>query len=771
MKQAHTLVLALLCLCFYTQAYSQSIVTSFVGIGGHGYNGDNISAKTAKLYKPIGIQLDKHGNLYFCDNMNNRIRKVDTSGVITTVAGSGIKGFSGNGGLATEAKINQPMSVLVDAEGNFYFSDLNNNTVWYVDAVTNIISIVAGTGISGYNGDNIAANTAQLSSPGGLCLDASGNLYIADHSNNRIRKINKETGIISTIAGTEGYLFNGDDIAATEATLYSPTGLEFDPDSNIVISDHGHHRLRRVDRETGIITTIAGNGINTFSGDGGLATEAQIAFPSHLEFDPNGNLYFADHGNFRIRKIDRLTGIISTVAGTGYAGNNGDSLSPLLTNLSAPWDIDFDAAGNLIVSEISVSKVRKISNVFVCSMPVMPVLETEVANVCENSEIHISLSGGSLGDAENWKWYEGSCDGTEIGTGTSINYNTTQSTVQIYVKAVGGCVNESICSVIEIDPIPQQIYFEDNDGDGYGNGIISISSCSPLLSGYVLNASDCDDTDLLIHPSGYEICNSIDDDCNGITDENLYTDITASTFTLCSGNSSTLQTTSMSGYTYKWFKNNIEISNVVTNSYNASAAGNYKVQANSPEGCSSTSVEITITMNQPPAIKITTPNGTNICGNASVKLKATNKTGYSWQWYLNDEVINGATKSQYTAKTAGTYKCSVSTSEGCSKFSSNVLVTNSCKVSEETEMENGVVKIYPNPASEEFTISLSENITMDNGRVEIYNMQGMKITEQYFNASGTKNTFTIQLPDNTAAGIHLVKIYADKEYNERIIIM
>jgi sugar lactone lactonase YvrE len=266
--------------------------------------------------------------------------------VITTIAGTGSTTYSGDNGQATAAGLKNPFGVALDAAGNVYIADTYNHRIRKATISTGIITTIAGTGTSSYSGDNGPATSATLNNPSGVALDSAGNIYIADLGNSRIRKVTVSTGIISTIAGTGTVSYSGDNGQATSATLNYPFGVGLDTASNVYIADTSNHRIRKVTISTGIITTFAGTGTASYSGDNGPATSATLNYPSGVAVDSAGNIYIAATENNRIRKVTVSTGIITTIAGSStsgsYSGDNGPATSATLYN---PYGVAVDSAG------------------------------------------------------------------------------------------------------------------------------------------------------------------------------------------------------------------------------------------------------------------------------------------------------------------------------------------------------------------------------------------------------------------------------------------
>ena len=349
-------------------AAATGMISTIAGSGGQGYCCDGNPATNAELDQPIDVFVDSHGNIFIADTFNNRIREVvAASGVIQTVAGNGTPGYSGDGGPATSAELFSPAGVFVDSAGNIFIADSNNDRVREVVAATGVIKTVAGTGTAGYSGDGGPATSAELNlgtngqfPMGRILVDSAGNIIIVDSYNHRVRKIVAATGVINTIAGTGTPGYSGDGGPAISAELNQPFDVSVDSVGNIFISDTGNSRIREVVAATGVIETSYGNGMLSYSGDSGLATNAALLYPSGVSADSNGNIFIADSGNLRIREVVAATGEIQTVAGNGMGGYSGDG-GPATSAAIAPSDVFVDSFGNLFLSDLGNFRIREVA--------------------------------------------------------------------------------------------------------------------------------------------------------------------------------------------------------------------------------------------------------------------------------------------------------------------------------------------------------------------------------------------------------------------------
>lgn len=335
-------------------------VISTIAGNGNGTNsctvGDGGSANSAMVWIPESITIDNLLNIYIGDYGNGRIREINSSNIITTIAGGCGPSLPNDGGPSTNSWIGSPQGLIYGASGNLYISAVNS-TIRKINSL-GIINTIAGTGSTGYSGDGGLAVNAQINWPQGL-VEYAGDLYFSDSYNHRIRKITTSTGIITTIAGTGVQGFSGDGSSAISAQFNFPTGLVFDPSGNLFILDKNNQRIRKINT-SGVISTIAGTGIGGYSGDGGIATLANINNPNDIALDLIGNIYFSDQSNQRIRKINP-SGIITTAVGTGSFGFSGDGGNPISASLNNPTGITFDSFGNLYIADMGNNRIRKVT--------------------------------------------------------------------------------------------------------------------------------------------------------------------------------------------------------------------------------------------------------------------------------------------------------------------------------------------------------------------------------------------------------------------------
>ncbi|MEI8279757.1 MAG: T9SS type A sorting domain-containing protein, partial [Bacteroidota bacterium] len=420
------------------------------------HNGDNGSAINAGITFLYGGSCDKFNNYYFPELTGNTIRRISASGIITTVAGNGISGYLGDNSSATNAEFHSPSALTVDTIGNIFISDQMNHRIRKIDIYTGIITTICGNGNIGNTGDNGPASAALINNVLGLCFDKFGNLYLADYYDNRVRKINV-LGIITTVAGNGIGGYSSDGGLADTTRLNGPMGICTDTIGNLYIADNGNSRIRKVDALSGIITTVAGIGIEGNGGDNNLAINATIV-AAYVAIDLQNNLYVCQfhagpYGD-KIRKIDNA-GIITTVVGNGTSGFMGDNGLAILSELNNPCGISFDQCGNLYIGDDYNHRIRKVW--FNYSIGVYP-----AAQVCPGTQVTLTAYAPDSCTPVSYQWIK---NGVNVGTNndsfTYIPVNGDVITCQFTCGASGthtSCntvhmvVNAAPIAVITVSP-------------------------------------------------------------------------------------------------------------------------------------------------------------------------------------------------------------------------------------------------------------------------------------------------------------------------------
>lgn len=356
MRRIHFLALFVLFSCAAT---GKAQIATFAGTGQAGYAGDGGAATQAKLDNPFGVVRGPDGALYFCDTNNHVIRRVAANGTITTVAGTGNKGYAGDGGLALKAELNEPYEVRFDRRGNLFFVERMNHLVRRVDAKTKIITTIAGTGKAGFSGDGGAAANAMMNQPHSIQFDRAGNLYICDILNHRIRKIDARTNVIMTFAGTGEKAPTPDGARITGTPLNGPRALDFDRAGNLWLALREGNAVYKLDLKAGTIHHIAGTGKSGFTGNGGPAKAATLSGPKGLSIAPDGNVYLADTESHSIRMIDVRQQTLELIAGTGQKGDGPDG-DPLTCKMARPHGVFVDRDGRIYVGDSETHRVRVI---------------------------------------------------------------------------------------------------------------------------------------------------------------------------------------------------------------------------------------------------------------------------------------------------------------------------------------------------------------------------------------------------------------------------
>lgn len=332
-------------------------ISTFAGTGVRGFSGDGGPATAAQVDNPFGLVRGPDGALWFCEYTGQRIRKVNPDGTIHTMAGSGGKGYTGDGGPALQATFNLPHEIRFDQDGNYFIADMTNHAIRRVDAKTGIITTFAGNGTAGYSGDGGPANRAQLKQPHSIQFGPDGNLYICDIGNHVIRRVDMKTGVISTFAGTGKPGATPDGAKITGTPLKGPRSLDVDAAGNLWLATREGNQVFRLDLKAGTIHHIAGTGKSGFTGNGGPAKDATLSGPKGIAIGADGNVWLADCESHSIRMIDMQTGNLELIAGTGRKGNGPDG-DPLRCQMARPHGVFVDKDGSVFIGDSEAHRVR-----------------------------------------------------------------------------------------------------------------------------------------------------------------------------------------------------------------------------------------------------------------------------------------------------------------------------------------------------------------------------------------------------------------------------
>ena len=338
-------------------------ISTAAGTGALGNAGDGAKAADAALNNPFDVAFDTAGDMFFTDTFNHSVRRVDAAtGIITTVAGTGTAGYSGDGGKATAATLNQPYGITLDRAGNIYVADRLNACIRKITARGGTIETFAGNGRKGFAGDAGPATSASFVEPNGVALDCEKKwLFITDVADNRVRKVDLRTEMITTFAGTGEAAHTGDGGQASRAAIFGARAVAVAADSTIYVLERQGSTLRRIDPATGIITTIAGTGGHGYAGDNGPAAAAVFDRPKEMCLDAGNNIYIVDTENQAIRRIDARTGTVTTIAGTGKLGPYGDGGPATLAQLARPHGIAQGADGALYIGDTENNRIRRLA--------------------------------------------------------------------------------------------------------------------------------------------------------------------------------------------------------------------------------------------------------------------------------------------------------------------------------------------------------------------------------------------------------------------------
>jgi gliding motility-associated-like protein len=686
---------------------STGIVTRIAGSDSYGSSGDGDLAINALFKFARSVRMDKQGNLYIAEYSGHRVRKINmVTGIITTVAGNGSAGYGGDGGPAINAKIDTPYDLAIDDAGNIFIADYKNCRIRKVDAATGIISTFAGTGVANYNGDGGTATNAGIPYPNSICLDTKGNLYISEtlSSNScRIRKIDAGTGIITTIAGNNAYAHSGDGGPAVNASLFDPTGVMVDPSGNVYIAQYDDSRIRKIDVATGIINTIAGTGVNGFSGDNGLAVNATLKSPIGLALDNAGDLLICDNQNLRIRKL-------YTHAAAPPTGKPVITITAPTTTVCNGASITFTATTGYAVSGSSY-------------------VWTKNGSVVGTDSAQWTGSGLLAGDVIMCTLPYPVCGGTtKVQSNTiTITGSSSQSlSVSIAASKTSICKNENVVfTATTRNGGPNLVYQWKLNHNNVGTGA-AVYSSSTFANGDVVSCEIIAPPSLPCFAGGIVVSNEITISVNDSLLPSVT--ITPSEAKICAGMPVTFQAHVQNGGTspfFQWKLNGIDAGDNSDHFNKSNLANNDEVQCEVtiPNSCAApvSSNVVRLSVESPPSVQLY-PSDTVVAIGSQVQLQAfVNGSFATYAWTpsaglnntntLMPETIPLQKNTMYTLKVVTSGNCAVSS-------------TATIKVDEKLYMPTAFT---PNSDSRNDIYRIPPNTSFQLKNFSIYNMWGEKI--------------------------------------------
>ncbi|MGP8217764.1 MAG: T9SS type A sorting domain-containing protein [Bacteroidia bacterium] len=625
-------------------------ITTIAGTGTSGYTGDGGSALFAGLSGPYEVTTDLSGNIYIADAGNYRIRKINAStGIITTIAGTGAESSTGDGGPAIAAGLAYPVSVAVDNSGNIYIGEQGSNRIRKVNTA-GIITTVAGNGTYGYSGDGGQATAAQIGYPYGIAVDDSGNLYMGDETNYVIRKINT-SGIISTIAGNNTYGYSGDGNAATAAQIGGPSGVAVDSSGNIFMVDHDNSVIRMINT-SGIITTVAGDGNDGYQGDGGPATSASLGNPESIALDAYGDIFITDQNNYRIREVD-ATGNINTVAGNGTNGFSGDGGSATAAQISVSQGITVNSSGNVLITDgqrireivYDVSAPTAGSNSPVCSGDTLKLTAGYIPGATYYWMGPDSFAAASQNPVITNASYAiaGTYYVYAIVTGDTSARDTVVVSVDSLPSISVNASSYSICS-------GSSAMLNASGGVSYA---WSPNTGLSATTGNTVTANPGVTGTYSVIATGTDGCRARDSIT--ITVNSGPTVSISGNDTICSGNGTNL--IGGGAVTFSWAPANGLTSTTASGVYaSPTVTTTYTLTETAPNGCSN-SDSVTVTVNPTPAMVVT--GSTKICKGNSTTLTASGATSYSWNTGLTTSslTVSPASDTNYSVNGTNAFGC------------------------------------------------------------------------------------------------------------------